>query len=452
MNVLKQYQLTNRPVVRSSAAVQAKEGVVVNFVRKLPSEVLKKPRNVVGYDKMIREREAEFEPELPVEGADASGADAKEAEVAEAAASGADAKEAEVAEAAASAGVFVVDKRHTVDFDRDAIMAKIRGSSRTAAGVIPLQPQSFSNSFVASDESVREPADSEVAEGDATAPVVVKLQKRAILPSDEVVKQTKASAALAIAEANEPADYDEMRMPLPEDAAATDATDAPAVADVEAVVPKKRVIRPKPKGAAAAAASGSVSAATVSVKAVVKKIKERDDSMVNISAYKVGDTIVSTRLPAPRPLPQVQASEFYMNNRAKFIQYINALFRPYRDELTSGENDISCESLYGGDDSASVALLTHQKIVRDYLNIYSPYRGLLLFHGLGSGKTCSSIAIAEGLKTFKRIIVMTPASLRMNYIEEMKSKCGDLMYKKNQYWEFIESRGNPELTRVYRKS
>ena len=30
----------------------------------------------------------------------------------------------------------------------------------------------------------------------------------------------------------------------------------------------------------------------------------------------------------------------------------------------------------------------------------------------------------------------------------MKSKCGDLMYKKNQYWEFIESRGNPELTRI----
>ena len=43
---------------------------------------------------------------------------------------------------------------------------------------------------------------------------------------------------------------------------------------------------------------------------------------------------------------------------------------------------------------------------------------------------------------------MTPASLRMNYSEEMKSQCGDLMYKKNQYWEFIESRGNPELTHV----
>ena len=80
--------------------------------------------------------------------------------------------------------------------------------------------------------------------------------------------------------------------------------------------------------------------------------------------------------------------------------------------------------------------MAHQKIVRDYLNLITPYRGILLFHGLGSGKTCSSIAIAEGMKDNKRIIVMTPASLRRNYYEELK-KCGDLMYKKNQFWEFV---------------
>lgn len=400
--------LKQRPVLRASSS--AEEGVVIHFSRKLPSDIVKKPRNVTGNEPTLREKE----PELPMEGVEGAGA------------------AVEAPAAAAAAGVFVVDKRHTADFDRDAIMAKIRGS-RAGPGVIPLQP----NKFVSDKPATRAPEEAETAAaGDSGAPVVVKLGKRAILPSDEVVKQTKASAAMAIAEANEPVDFEEIR---------------PEAGEEEAAVPKKRIIRPKPKGssaAAAAAASGSVSAATVGVKAAVKKIKEREDSTVNIAAYKLGDTIVATRLPAPRPLPQVQASEFYMNNRAKFIQYINALFRPYRDELTSGENDISCESLYGGDDSASVALLTHQKIVRDYLNIYSPYRGLLLFHGLGSGKTCSSIAIAEGLKTFKRIVVMTPASLRMNYIEEMKSKCGDLMYKKNQYWEFIESRGNAELTRV----
>ena len=61
---------------------------------------------------------------------------------------------------------------------------------------------------------------------------------------------------------------------------------------------------------------------------------------------------------------------------------------------------------------------------------------LYLYHGLGSGKTCSSIAIAEGMKNDKKIIVMTPASLRRNYYEELK-KCGDTMYRKNQFWEFV---------------
>jgi hypothetical protein len=483
MNVLKQFNLTQRPTLRasssssSSGAEQVKEGVVINFVRKLPSGVFKKPRNVSGYATMRREREEEFAPELPVQGeGEGEGEDEEEG-----------VKNVSGAAAAATPAAFVVDKRHTIDFDRAAIMASLRGSASLSAVVVPLQPPSFSNKFVAGEPgsaNVRHPeiepefgSDADpIGSGSsgevASTTAAVKLGKRAILPSDELPKQTKASAALAIAEANKPAGFEEMRQLESSDAGAAGEEEAGASAaglegvegetgTVGAVVaasseaPKKRMFRPKAKGTAAAtaaaaglASTGSVSAAASSVKAVVKKIKEREDSMVNISAYKVGDTIVATRLPPPRPLPQVQASEFYMNNRAKFVQYINALFRPYREELTSGESDITCEALYGGDDSASVALLTHQKIVRDYLNIYSPYRGLLLFHGLGSGKTCSSIAIAEGLKTFKRIIVMTPASLRMNYIEEMKTKCGDLMYKKNQYWEFIESRGNAELTRV----
>ena len=95
--------------------------------------------------------------------------------------------------------------------------------------------------------------------------------------------------------------------------------------------------------------------------------------------------------------------------------------------------------------------MTHQKIVRDYLNLITPYRGVLLFHGLGSGKTCSSIAIAEGMKSSKHIIVMTPASLRMNYIQELK-KCGDTLYRKNQFWEFISIGENPELLNTLSRS
>ena len=39
---------------------------------------------------------------------------------------------------------------------------------------------------------------------------------------------------------------------------------------------------------------------------------------------------------------------------------------------------------------------------------------------------------------------MTPASLRTNYNEELK-KCGDTIYRKNQFWEFIDTDKHPEL-------
>ena len=146
----------------------------------------------------------------------------------------------------------------------------------------------------------------------------------------------------------------------------------------------------------------------------------------------LGDAKVITRLPPKENKVLIRANAYYMNNREVFTNFTNALFRPYKKEIDNMESTISCDR----PDDAKFALLTHQKIVRDYLNLYTPYRGLLLYHGLGSGKTCSSIAIAEGMKTSKQIVVMTPASLRMNYLQELKN-CGDTMYKKNQHWDFI---------------
>ena len=146
----------------------------------------------------------------------------------------------------------------------------------------------------------------------------------------------------------------------------------------------------------------------------------------------IGDAKLMDRLPPKEKKILLRANAYYMNNRESFINFISALFKPFKEEFQASADNLSCDK----PDNTKFSLLTHQKIVRDYLNLHSPYRGLLLYHGLGSGKTCSSIAIAEGLKSDKQIIVMTPASLRMNYLQELKS-CGDLIYKTNQYWEFI---------------
>ena len=160
---------------------------------------------------------------------------------------------------------------------------------------------------------------------------------------------------------------------------------------------------------------------------------------------QIGDTPINQRLPVREKPFKIIASSYYMNNREKFVNFINLLFAPYKEELKQNAANISCDTI--SNSSGNIALLIHQQIVRDYMNLYTPYRGLLLYHGLGSGKTCSSIAIAEGMKGPKKIIIMTPKSLRRNYMEELK-KCGDLMYKKDQFWEFIPADSNSELARI----
>ena len=169
-----------------------------------------------------------------------------------------------------------------------------------------------------------------------------------------------------------------------------------------------------------------------------------------------GDIIEMDRIPKESKKVIVKAPSYYMNNREIFVQFINLLFKQYRDQILQDkadfadfEGDIVAEKCQKGED-VDFSLLTHQKIVRDYLNLYTPYRGLLLYHGLGSGKTCSSIAIAEGMKTSKRVIIMTPASLRRNYIEELKY-CGDPLYKKNQFWEFVSVEEKPGLVEELHK-
>jgi len=171
-------------------------------------------------------------------------------------------------------------------------------------------------------------------------------------------------------------------------------------------------------------------------KEVGRRLKKPDLSVIAEypeTMMEIGDVRIEERIKHDT-IPPLVASSYYLNNREKFINFINSLFLQYKDELTASSEDISCEKRK---ETMEFSLLTHQKIVRDYLNLYTPYRGLLLYHGLGSGKTCSSIAIAEGLKSDHQVIIMTPAALRSNYISELK-KCGDAMYKKTQFWEFIK--------------
>ena len=67
-----------------------------------------------------------------------------------------------------------------------------------------------------------------------------------------------------------------------------------------------------------------------------------------------------------------------------------------------------------GDDGSG--LFPFQRFVRHYINEATPYRGVLLFYGLGAGKSRTAVSACESfLEAGKDIVVITPASLQQNF-------------------------------------
>jgi len=179
-----------------------------------------------------------------------------------------------------------------------------------------------------------------------------------------------------------------------------------------------------------------------------KKPKQSESVILEVPAESIiyQDIPLGERLKDKSPNIIIKSPRYYLNNREIFVNFITNLFQPYKQEMEEEGSKLTCDTLKQKK-SKDFSLMTHQKLVRDYMNLYTPYRGILLFHGLGAGKTCGSIAIAEGMKSDKKVFVLTPASLKTNYYEELKV-CGDPLYKKNQYWEKINPEGNRHLAQA----
>jgi superfamily II DNA or RNA helicase len=69
-------------------------------------------------------------------------------------------------------------------------------------------------------------------------------------------------------------------------------------------------------------------------------------------------------------------------------------------------------------------LQVQQKFLRDFINPDTPYKGILIYHKIGAGKTCTAVSIAEEWKHKRKIIVIVPASLIGNFRDELRSPCG----------------------------
>jgi hypothetical protein len=79
------------------------------------------------------------------------------------------------------------------------------------------------------------------------------------------------------------------------------------------------------------------------------------------------------------------------------------------------------------DDNSEFQLQVQQKFLRKFVIKNPGWKKLLLYHQVGSGKTCTAISIAEEYlikNPENRISVILPARLRSNFIDELISPCG----------------------------
>lgn len=149
---------------------------------------------------------------------------------------------------------------------------------------------------------------------------------------------------------------------------------------------------------------------------------------IDVETYGNGDILVknSIQLVKNDIFISPAKSTWIRPERREFVEWIKKIFAVESKKRNSN----------------MMELFKQQKFAREYLQLESPYRGLLLYYGLGSGKTCAAVAVCENLKEDKPIVVILPASLKPNFVENGLKKCGSLVYKKDpltiaKYYKFI---------------
>ena len=135
----------------------------------------------------------------------------------------------------------------------------------------------------------------------------------------------------------------------------------------------------------------------------------------------------------------LSTSVYMPSTRTAFYKFIQTTYAE-RFSLPTVVKDkeldpAACEKLMSGGPSRVEPFL-YQRFIKEYMRMSSPYRGMVVYHGLGSGKTCSAILASEALygQSNKRLIVMTPKSLRANFMNDIIFACGFRHFSPTNFW------------------
>ena len=97
-------------------------------------------------------------------------------------------------------------------------------------------------------------------------------------------------------------------------------------------------------------------------------------------------------------------------------------------------------------------LAPHQLFARNFLSALTPYKSLLLYHGLGTGKTCSAISVAEEMRDYmkdtginKRIYVVAAPTIRLNFKQQLYNSSKLVLNRETGVWSMNTCMGKKLL-------
>ena len=107
------------------------------------------------------------------------------------------------------------------------------------------------------------------------------------------------------------------------------------------------------------------------------------------------------------------------NNGRLFPSWILSNFKRFKlPENIIKEGEDPCKI------KTKLELRNYQKFISSYLDYRSPYKEILLYHGLGSGKTATAINLINVLYNFNpywNVFILIKASLKGSWEEELKT-------------------------------
>ena len=122
------------------------------------------------------------------------------------------------------------------------------------------------------------------------------------------------------------------------------------------------------------------------------------------------------------------------------LKHSHTNYKAIREVFISSDSSKSLsdelKGLYNmnGDNSLNLMQNNHQFMAASFLNRTSAMRGLVIYHGLGSGKTATAVTATLGHSLNKKTIVLLPASIEKNFYADLTKFSNISQYTKCRWY------------------